>query len=290
MMRIGRSVFVLSFAWASLAGAQTQPVADAGADVTIACVGPDGTPINLNGMGSSIGHEFSYQWSAPGVTFSDPTSLTPIGVFPVGTTEVMLVVTSTDAATGAKATASDTAEVTVTDTSPPMLFGSADPARLWPPNHKLVDVHVDLTVFDVCDASPAVDLVSITSNEADNGHGDGNTSGDVADADFGTDDRDFALRAERSGPGSGRVYAILYRATDGAGNHSDSLTTVVVPHDNGHGGNVGGGDGKGNGDAVKQINLAKKSSVKAAKAQLKAAKAAEKAARKAYKAALRAAE
>jgi hypothetical protein len=287
-MRMVAIAFVLFLCQAGSAFAQSAPTADAGPDVTIGCVGPNGTPINLNGMGSSVGPHVSYLWSAPGVTFNDPTSLTPIGVFPVGTTEVTLTVTETDPNTQVQTSASDTAEVDVTDTNPPMVFASADPAQLWPPNHKLIDVHVDLIAFDVCDAEPAVQLVSVTSSEADNGKGDGNTSNDVSGADFGSDDLDFALRAERSGPGSGRIYTILYRASDLAGNHSDAVTTVTVPHDMGHGAKANGNDGKN--EAEKQIQLAKKASVKAAKAQLKAAKAAEKAAKKAYKAALRAAE
>jgi hypothetical protein len=50
---------------------------------------------------------------------------------------------------------------------------------------------------------------------------------------LGTDDRAFALRAERgTGQGStGRVYTITYRATDTSGNASDATATVTVPTD-----------------------------------------------------------
>ncbi|MFN0139655.1 MAG: VWA domain-containing protein, partial [Pyrinomonadaceae bacterium] len=75
-------------------------------------------------------------------------------------------------------------------------------------------------------------LVSITANEPVNGKGDGNTESDIEDAEFGTDDRQFSLRAERSGTGSGRVYTITYRATDAAGNSALATATVIVPHDN----------------------------------------------------------
>jgi len=299
-VRISMLSLLLAVVVADGARAQTTPVANAGDDVTVACSGQEGTPINLNGMGSSVGSEFSYAWSAAGVTFNDPTSLTPIGAFPVGTTEVTLVVTSTDPNTAATATASDTAEVTVTDTTPPMVLATADPSSLWPPNHKLRDVHVDLVSFDACDATPAAQLVSITSNETDDGHGNGNgngngnghgnphASGDVAGADFGTPDQDFQLLAEREGSGNGRVYTILYRVTDLAGNSADSVTTVTVPHDQGHGSKASSGNDAEK-QTLKQIAAAKKQSLKAAKAQLKAAKKLEKQQEKAYKAALKAA-
>jgi hypothetical protein len=286
-MRIHALALVISLSLAGLAQAQAAPAANAGKDVTIGCVGPAGTPINLDGTQSSIGAGFTYLWTATGVTFNDPTSLTPIGVFPVGATEVTLTVTFTDPVTGVQSTASDTAVVTVSDSTPPMAFASPDPSVLWPPNHKLQDVQVDVVAFDTCDSSPEVELVSISSSEPDNGIGDGNSDADIQGADLGTDDRSFQLRAERSGPGSGRTYSALYRVTDSASNHTDLLVRVLVPHDMGHGGMSNDDDAMH--ETEQQIAVARKASLKAAKAQLKAAKQAAKAAKKAYKAALRAA-
>ena len=80
-----------------------------------------------------------------------------------------------------------------------------------------------------CDANPAIRLVSITSNEPDNGLGDGDQPQDIQGAAFGTDDREFQLRSERSGPGNGRVYTITYSATDASGNQTLRQTTVTVP-------------------------------------------------------------
>src|SRR5262245_35025806 len=110
---------------AGVAHAQVVPIADAGPDVTLTCAAPGGTPVNLNATGSSIGPDFSYFWSAPGVQFSDPTSPTPIGIFPVGTTVVTLVVTFTDPETDEQTEASDTVVVTVSDTTPPLLYAVA---------------------------------------------------------------------------------------------------------------------------------------------------------------------
>ncbi len=71
---------------------------------------------------------------------------------------------------------------------------------LWPPNHKLEPITASITVNDMCDPNPTVKLISITSNEPVNGVGDGNTSADIQGVTFGTDDRTFLLRSERSGP------------------------------------------------------------------------------------------
>src|SRR5262249_62099428 len=49
------------------------------------------------------------------------------------------------------------------------------------------------------------------------------------EAAFGTDDRQFLLRNERSGTGRGRIYTITYSATDASGNTTLRQTTVTVP-------------------------------------------------------------
>jgi hypothetical protein len=285
-MRLAVLALVLGMAFAGRSSAQAQfPVANAGADIAIACVGQNGTPIALNGLGSSIGDGLSYRWTAPGVTFNDPTSLTPIGLFPVGNTVATLTVTfTTNPPTDPPAIAVDSVFVSVDDLTPPIVYAVPDPATLWPPNHKLHDVHVDLLVFDSCDATPDLELVSISSNEDDNGSGDGNTGDDIQGADLGTDDRDFTLRAERSGPGAGRVYTAVYRAWDLADNASDAFVQVLVPHDMGNGGMSDGWH-----ETEHQIEHEKKNARKAEKAQLKAAKKAAKAGKKAQKAAMRAA-
>ena len=118
----------------------------------------------------------------------------------------------------------------VLDIVPPKLTLALSQNSLWPPNHKLVTITASITVTDDCDPNPKVRLVSITSNEPDNGLGDGNTAGDVQGAAIGTDDRTFQLRAERSGRGTGRVYTVTYEASDASGNTTTQQATVSVPH------------------------------------------------------------
>jgi sugar lactone lactonase YvrE len=111
---------------------------------------------------------------------------------------------------------------------------TATPAVLWPPNHRMVAVHVDLDTG----ATPGpltIELLSITSNEPDDapGGGDGATLDDIRLADFGAADFDFELRAERSAGGAGRVYTIEYLVTDSYGFSTAATTFVTVPHDMG---------------------------------------------------------
>jgi hypothetical protein len=120
-----------------------------------------------------------------------------------------------------------------TDVTPPRLTVVLSPTTLWPPNHELVPITATITVSDDFDPNPKVELVSIVSNEPDGGLGDGDTSNDIQGAAFGTDDRSFLLRAERSGNGSGRIYTVTYRATDASGNSRLVILQVVVPKNQG---------------------------------------------------------
>jgi hypothetical protein len=139
--------------------------------------------------------------------------------------------------------------VTVTDTNPPVITSvRVAPAQLWPPNHKLKTISVQADVTDDCSAT-TWKVISVSSNEADNGKGDGNTTNDAQIIG----DHAVKLRAERAGGGSGRVYTITVQATDAAGNLSEPKTaTVAVPHskgkgNNGNSGNADNGNGKGKG-------------------------------------------
>jgi predicted extracellular nuclease len=123
------------------------------------------------------------------------------------------------------------------DFVPPELEVSLSPDKLWPPNHKYVTVEADVTATDNIDPDPDIELVSVTSNEPDNGLGDGDTENDIVILDEFT----FDLRAERAGPkheyeGDGRIYYITYQATDDCGNSTTTSAMVWVPHDVGKGG------------------------------------------------------
>jgi hypothetical protein len=111
------------------------------------------------------------------------------------------------------------------DFTPPTL-ACPSAITLWPPNHRLVDV-----VLNVIVAGGVLTLDSATSSEPDNGLGDGDTANDVQNAELGTADTSVSVRAERRGGGSGRTYTFGYSAQDLAGNGAQCWATVVVPHD-----------------------------------------------------------
>jgi hypothetical protein len=113
------------------------------------------------------------------------------------------------------------------DTTPPILAISLSPDTLWPPNGKLMPVTATITVKDDYDPQPEIILESITANETA-------TASDAPDAQPGTDDRQFQLKAKRSGDNpAGRIYTVTYSATDGSGNKATASATVTVPHDQG---------------------------------------------------------
>lgn len=125
-------------------------------------------------------------------------------------------------------TASCSSNVTIQDTTPPEIESlTATPASLWPPNHKMVNIMVDVSVSDVCDPSASCKITSVSSNEPVNGLGDGNTSPDWNI----TGDLTVELRAERSGKSSGRVYTITVECSDASNNTSQKTVDVKVAHD-----------------------------------------------------------
>ena len=146
--------------------------------------------------------------------------------FPVGVTTVTCESVDSRGNTSTK-----TFMVTVT-TRPPTLQVALSPGVLWPPNHKMVTINA--TIAAASEAGPVnVSLVSIASNEPDNGLGDGDAVDDIQGEMIGTDDRTFRLRAERSAKGNDRVYTVTYQAVL---NSNPSITTtttatVTVPRD-----------------------------------------------------------
>src|SRR5262249_56502454 len=89
--------------------------------------------------------------------------------------------TATDWA-GNTATAPQT--VTVVDNTPPTITLNGSTPSLWPPNHRYQTFSVTnfvTSVFDNCGGVSVGDVKidHVTSDETENGNGDGNTTSDI---------------------------------------------------------------------------------------------------------------
>ena len=192
----------------------TPPVITAPANITVEATSADGAVVTFTATA-----EDDVDGPVPVVATSASGSTFPIGTTTVG-------VTATDEA-GNSSSGSFT--ITVEDTKAPEIASvTPSSATLWPPNHKMVSITVTAVASDIVGVT-SLKIVSVTSNEPDNGLGDGDTAGDIEI----TGDLTVNLRAERSGKGSGRTYTITVEARDAAGNASTATTTVTVPRDKG---------------------------------------------------------
>ena len=194
----------------------TPPVLTLPADQIAEAASPAGAAVSFTATAQDL------------VDGSVPVSFNPASgsTFPLGATTV--AATATDSSFNSS---SGTFQVTVQDTTPPTIRSlTASRSVLWPPNHKMVLVKIAADAIDAVDPAPATRIISVTSNEPENGEGDGNTPSDWRI----TGDLTLELRAERSGSGSGRIYTITVESRDATGNASTATVPVIVPHDNGH--------------------------------------------------------
>jgi hypothetical protein len=208
------------------------PTLDCPGDMTVECTGK---PIKLTAQASSAsGEALTVTWMVNGVNVQ--TNHVPQG----GTTNAVAVVlcaklelgTNIVAVTVADSVGSQTScdsTIIVQDTIPPVITkATLSPARLWPPNHKMVPISLCVVAKDACCVANWK-IISVTSNES-------SESANVTPDWIITGDHGLSLRAERDGTGNGRVYTIIVQAQDCAGNLSEPATlTVTVPHDQGHG-------------------------------------------------------
>ncbi len=200
----------------------TPPQITCPAGVQVDQTTPDGTPATHPVIAAFLVGALASDAAdlAPFITHNAP------AVFPLGTTPVTFSVID---ASGNQAQC--TAAVTVIDPTAPQLTVVLDKTVLWPPDHNFVTVCAQVTVSDNGNGEATFWLVSITSNEAADKSGTGQTTPDIRGAEFGTPDLCFDLRAERAGDGSDRVYEIVYATRDASGNEGYGTAWVRVPHD-----------------------------------------------------------
>lgn len=140
----------------------------------------------------------------------------PDQLFPVGVTRIQ-------AATPGAATCAF--NVTVRDTQKPVLDAAVTTPVLSRADRELVNVGLMASATDNCSAVSAVE-VAVYSDESDT-EADSRFSPDAKDIGLGT----LRLREERNARGDGRVYLILLKVTDTAGNSVFTSRAVVVPSD-----------------------------------------------------------
>lgn len=147
------------------------PVANSGGDRAVECTSYTTTPVLLDGSastdpdGNAIAH---YQWFEGDAGLGNTAAVTTQAIF--GMHAYTFHVYDQDLAADAQ-----TAHINVRDTTPPKLYAVASPACYWPPNHAFVrlDLTTDLhgSAVDICDPNPTVEVVSVSSDQADNAPG-----------------------------------------------------------------------------------------------------------------------
>lgn len=126
------------------------------------------------------------------------------------------------------------AEPPVIDIERPVITASAAPDLLWPPDHTMREIALNVTVTDLDSTYTVWYIAGVTSNQPESGTGDGDTAPDwwVSPDDLQT----LWLRSERSGndPTETRWYTITLQAVDTGGNVSlPCQLFIAVDHDQG---------------------------------------------------------
>ena len=122
---------------------------------------------------------------------------------------------------------------TITDNRPPVC-GTASGGEIWPPNHKRFYAAPVRGVVDPDGDAVTILVTGIWQDELIDSTGDGKFSPDGNGVGTST----AWVRAERNGhgnkaPGNGRVYEILFTATDNRGAQCTGSVLYSVPHDQG---------------------------------------------------------
>jgi uncharacterized repeat protein (TIGR01451 family) len=148
--------------------------------------------------------------------------------YPVGVTTITWKATD---ASGNITTGTQT--ITVKDATAPVIVLTTGTITLSPPNHQYQTFSIaDLvsSVSDQCDGGVDIsDVVisQVTSDEIENGNGDGNTPNDIVIA---PDCKSLQVRRERQGGGDGRVYTITLKVKDSSGNVATAVRKIYVPN------------------------------------------------------------
>lgn len=123
-------------------------------------------------------------------------------------------------------------EIVDVDVTAPQISVAESPITLWAPNHAMHTISIADFVTGASDdrdggvGADDVVITSISSDEPDNGLGDGDTANDMVIA---AGCRSMELRAERAGRRNGRVYTIHVAVADATGNVGRASFKIHAP-------------------------------------------------------------
>ena len=112
------------------------------------------------------------------------------------------------------------------DKTAPSIQLILDKTTLWPANNKPVTVTATVYSNDNLSQIDSIVLTSITPSIPDDG-----VAQMIGEAQYGTLDTTFLLLAKKASEKMDLVYLVKYTATDRAGNKTDAIASVTVPHD-----------------------------------------------------------
>ena len=114
--------------------------------------------------------------------------------------------------------------------SPDCSGAAASLGVIWPPNHAMVTENI-VGVTDPFGLPTTITVTGIQQDELVEAIGSGNTAPDGSGVGTST----ASVRAERAGPGTGRIYFISFTATNTQGAQCSGMVQAFVPHDQGQG-------------------------------------------------------
>ena len=204
----------------------TVPVVTPPAAVTL-YTGPDATlcGVLVNDLDGTLGTGTATD-NCPGVGAVIRGGVPAGNVFPVGQTTLTYSVTDAHGNTD-----QETQVVTVIDNTVPVITTNGLVPMLFPANHAYHTFNVTTFVTgasDNCGSVSIADVVieKVTSDEVENGPGDGDTLNDIVIA---ADCKSVQVRAERQNSADGRVYTITFKVTDINGNVGRATATIQSP-------------------------------------------------------------
>lgn len=204
------------------------PIAVANVSATVECAGPGGSPVTLDGSGSTDpdGTIVTYVWTDGQQIIYQGSEPTVQVLLPLGSHSLNLTVFDNG---GASATTA--ASVAVVDTTPPQITITDPLLCLWPPNHQLRAFGLadfGVTITDTCDAAPVLVFGEVKIEDDDDDRPEKACDPHAPDIISGTGA--VCVRSEKGDRAEARVYTAQVRAIDANCNETVNQVTIRIPH------------------------------------------------------------